>query len=125
MTLGKIGLAASLVAALACPAAADPAALKFSTTMPAIDPVVKDGVLPMLAAVEKESGGTLSFQSFTGGQLTPNPTKQYDAMASGLDDITIIVASYVPRDLPELVAVRPARRGPQRRRGGVRRLEDV
>jgi TRAP-type C4-dicarboxylate transport system substrate-binding protein len=91
----------ALVVILAHAASSAPQTLKFSTTMPAVDPVVKDGVMPFLAAVEQDSAGTVKFQSFAGGQLTPNPTKQYDAMESGLDDITIIVAAYIPQVFPD------------------------
>jgi TRAP-type transport system periplasmic protein len=93
--------AAAAAFALAQAARADPVTLKFSTTMPSVDPIIRDGVLPFLAAVEKESGGTVKIVSFTGGQLTPNPAKQLDAMLNGIDDITIIVASYIPQALPD------------------------
>lgn len=102
MMVARTGLAAlAIVAAFAFRAAADPVTIKFSTTMPAIDPVIKDGVLPFLASVEKASDGTVKFQSFTGGQLTPNPAKQLDAMSSGIDDVTIIVSTYIPQVFPD------------------------
>jgi TRAP-type transport system periplasmic protein len=93
--------AAALAACLAGQAAAETTTLKFSTTMPPVDPAIKEGVLPLLDAIAKDSGGTIKFQSFTGGQLTANPMKLMDAMTSGLDDVTIIIASYVPQLFPD------------------------
>ena len=101
MTAWRCALIAVCLALAHGAAVAEPTLLKFSTTMPNVDPIIRDGVIPYLAAVEKASGGTLKIESFTGGQLTPNPAKQLDAMTSGLDDITIIVASYIPQTLPD------------------------
>jgi len=100
MRLARLALLL-VCAVLAHGAAAEPTTLKFSTTMPSVDPIIRDGVIPYLAAIEKESAGTLKIETFTGGQLTPNPAKQLDALANGLDDITIIVAAYIPQTLPD------------------------
>jgi TRAP-type C4-dicarboxylate transport system substrate-binding protein len=75
--------------------------LKFSTTLPRIGPAADNGTIPWLRAVERDSGGEIKFQEFWGGQLIQNPTKEYDALVNGVNDVTIIVTSFVQQQFPD------------------------
>ena len=75
--------------------------LKFATTLPKLGPAADGGTIPWLRAVERDSGGEIKFQEFWGGQLIPNPTKEYEALINGVSDVTIIVTSFVQQQFPD------------------------
>ena len=75
--------------------------LKFSTTLPKLGPSADNGMIPWLRAVERDSGGEIRFEEFWGGQLIQNPAKEYDALVNGVNDVTIIVTSFVQQQFPD------------------------
>lgn len=93
-------LAAGFVFAAAQAASAE-TVLKFSTTLPKLGPSADNGMIPWMRAVERDSGGEIRFEEFWGGQLIQNPTKEYDALVNGVNDMTIIVTSFVQQQFPD------------------------
>lgn len=75
--------------------------LKFATALPRFGPAGDAGLIPWMRAVERDSGGDIKFEEFWGGQLIPNPTKEYDALANGVCDMTVVVTSFVQQQFPD------------------------
>jgi TRAP-type C4-dicarboxylate transport system substrate-binding protein len=94
-------LAAALLT-LAASAATAQTTIKFSTALPRFGPAGDDGLVPWMRAIEQESGGTVKFQEFWGGQLVPNPVKEYDALVNGICDMTVITTSFVGQQFPDM-----------------------
>ncbi|OGA12719.1 MAG: hypothetical protein A3H32_15880 [Betaproteobacteria bacterium RIFCSPLOWO2_02_FULL_63_19] len=51
--------------------------------------------------VEKDSGGTLVFKEFWGGQLIRSPRKQFEGMMNGIQDASPILPSYTAKLFPD------------------------
>lgn len=75
--------------------------LKFGSFIPAQADEVKDGIIPWMNEVEKDTDGELTFQQFFGGALSRSPLKQYELLENGIQDATIIVTSYVASIFPD------------------------
>ena len=87
--------------ALSRAAAADPVTVRFSTTLPIFAPVAAEVILPWFAAVERDSGGTLKFQTFWSGQLISNQPKEWDALMNGVFDLAALVPAFYVQALPD------------------------
>ncbi len=54
-----------------------------------------------MKAVEKDSGGTLAFKEYWGGQLIRSPGKQYEAVLNKIQDVSIILPSLTQKLFPD------------------------
>jgi TRAP-type C4-dicarboxylate transport system substrate-binding protein len=90
------------ILAFAAGAASAQTTIKFSTALPRFGPAGDDGLVPWMRAIEQESGGTVKFREFWGGQLVPNPVKEYDALVNGICDMTVITTSFVGQQFPDM-----------------------
>ena len=75
--------------------------LKAGSHTPPKAGIIKDGFVRWIRAVEKDSGGTLKFKEFWGGQLTRSPKKQYELLLNGIQDATYILPSYTQELFPD------------------------
>jgi len=80
---------------------AQPVTLKIGNHTPQKSSHIRVGILPWVRAVEKDSGGTLKFQEFWGGQLSRSPAKQYELLMNGIQDVTIVLPSYTQELFPD------------------------
>lgn len=96
-------LAALLLAllGLARAAAADPAVVRFSTTLPPFAPVATDELVPWFKAVEDDSAGTIKFQLFWSGQLVSNQPREWDSLMAGVFDLAALVPAFYVQALPD------------------------
>ncbi len=90
-----------LLAAVAWHAAAEPVTIRFSTTLPTFAPVATQVIVPWFEDVEADSGGTIKFQQFWGGQLVPNQPKEFDALMNGVFDVGALVPAFYVQALPD------------------------
>jgi TRAP-type C4-dicarboxylate transport system substrate-binding protein len=97
-----VGAAAIAIACLTGPAAgADPIVIKYGTHAPPGGTTTVEGIIPWMRAIERESGETVKFQEFWGGQLIRTPEKQYEAMLNGIQDASAIVTSATEKLFPD------------------------
>jgi TRAP-type C4-dicarboxylate transport system substrate-binding protein len=82
-------------------ALAQTATIKIGSHTPPKSGHISKGVAPWCRAVEKDSGGTLKFKEFWGGQLTRSPRKQYELLMNGIQDATIVLPSYTQELFPD------------------------
>ncbi|HXQ52904.1 MAG TPA: TRAP transporter substrate-binding protein DctP [Stellaceae bacterium] len=97
----RAALVLAVVLALARGAAADPVTVRFSTTLPLFAPVAKDVLIPWFKEVESDSGGTIAFQQFWGGQLVANQPREWDALMNHVFDIGALVPAFYLQALPD------------------------
>lgn len=74
-------------------------ALKLSFIGPESHPLGTYGVQPFIEAVEKESDGTISIDSFPNGQVA-GVGEQVDALSSDIIDMSLIVFPYASESFP-------------------------
>lgn len=82
-------------------AQAQMAELKIGSHTPPKSSTLRLGVIPIIRQMEKDSGGTLKFKEFWGGQLTRSPRKQFEAMMNGLQDASPVLPSYTQKLFPD------------------------
>lgn len=97
--MSRVAAAFAFFLALALPAAAAPATLRFATTFSEQGPSVY--LAEWMKKVTADSGGRLQFQQFWDGQLVPNPAKEYDALVNGIDDATVVITPFVQAQFPD------------------------
>lgn len=56
---------------------------------------------PWLAAIKPELGDEVEFQTYWGGTLGRNPTKQYDLVLDGIADVAYFLPGYTPGRFPD------------------------
>lgn len=98
-------IAAALSLALAAQPAMSQDILKFGGVLPPRNPIVTKGVQVWMRAIEKNSGGAVTFHEFWGGQLVRSPAKQVEAILNGIQDASFISSAYTPQRFPEVPAV--------------------
>ncbi len=81
--------------------AAAQTSLTFGSTLPLFGAGMTDIVVPWMRAIEGDSGGTVKFKEFYGGQLIQNPAKEYDAVINGITDATILVTPFTQQVFPD------------------------
>lgn len=99
-----IPLAAGFATALcvANTAVAQTTTLKFITLVPGTDRSVTEVIQPWMRAVERDSGGTIKFQGFFGGQLVQSLAKEFEAVMSGVADTGYIISSITYSLFPDM-----------------------
>ena len=93
-----------LAAALLCTpafASAQPVKLKFATFSPDTERLYNTVKKPWVAAVNKESGGTLEIELYPGGALGRAPQQQAQMVLDGVTDIGFIVPPFTPGRFPD------------------------
>ena len=80
---------------------AETVTLKIGSHTPGKSNHIRNGLIPWCRAVEKDSGGTLKFQEFWGGQLSRSPAKQYELLINGIQDATTVLPSYTQELFPD------------------------
>ena len=80
---------------------AETVTIKIGSHTPPKSSHVSQGLVPWCRAVEKDSGGTVKFQEFWGGQLSRSPVKQYEIMMNGIQDATPVLPSYTQELFPD------------------------
>ena len=89
--------AATAIAALAAAAGAQgQEKLKFAVFTPDAELTHQIVMKPFVAAVNKDSGGTLQIETFPNGALGRNPGLQTKMLQDGVADIAWVIPSYTP-----------------------------
>ena len=90
-------LAATAFAAFAAaPAAQAQEKIKFAVFTPDSEMTHQVVMKPFVAAVNKDSGGTIEIQTFPNGALGRNPGLQTKMLLDGVADIAWVIPSYTP-----------------------------
>lgn len=98
----RIFLAApALVALTTLPAAADPIELRYATSQPSINSTFKRSILPFVERVAKDSGGTITIQTFPGNQLA-NAKTSISSLRDGTADAGFVIPIFVPSEIKTL-----------------------
>jgi TRAP-type C4-dicarboxylate transport system substrate-binding protein len=74
--------------------------LKFGTHLPPKS-VMSKVMIDWMKTVENDAAGTLKFQTFFGGALTRDASKQYELMMNGIQDASIVLPSYIEELFPD------------------------
>jgi len=82
--------------ALAAPAAAQPAKVKFAVFTPDKEQTFITVMRPFAEAVNKDAGGAIEIETFPNGALGRSPLQQAQMVLDGVSDIGWIIASYTP-----------------------------
>jgi len=82
-------------------ASAEPSVIKIGSHTPPKASHIRVILQPWMKRIEKESGGTVKFQEFWGGQLIRQPNKQYEGMINGIQDSTPVLPSYTEALFPD------------------------
>jgi TRAP-type C4-dicarboxylate transport system substrate-binding protein len=94
-----IAVAASLGTGSA--AANEPFIIKIGSFTPPRAEFLVDITIPWLRKVEQDSGNTIKFQEYWGGQLIRAPDKQFEGMMNGIQDASQILPSYTQALFPQ------------------------
>ncbi len=92
---------AALSLALAAPAAVAQTTLKFASLSPANSRFNQEILAPMIAKLEKDSGGELKIEFFPGGTLGRAPDAQLRLVKTGVADIAWVIPYYTPGEFPD------------------------
>ncbi len=93
-------LAAALLAAFACTAAAQDVTLKMHTFMSPQSNVWVNMLTPWMEKVTKESSGRIKFQTFPLMQLGGTPPQLYDQVKDGVADVVWTLPGYTAGRFP-------------------------
>ena len=96
-----LAASAAFVALAGGALAAEPAVVKIGSFTPPKAAFLNDITIPWLRKIEKDSNGTVKFQEFWGGQLIRAPSKQYEGMLNGIQDMTQVLPSYTQALFPD------------------------
>lgn len=77
---------------------------RFATGLPPGNPVVKDGAVPFIKRIEKDTGGALTYRVFSGGSLL-GMKNIVTGLRDGVADIGQIVFGYFPAEFPHSALV--------------------
>ena len=97
--LSAIAVAAALGTGPA--AAADPFVVKIGSFTPPRSTFLLEITIPWLRKIEQDSGNTIKFQEYWGGQLIRAPAKQFEGMMNGIQDAAQILPSYTQALFPQ------------------------
>lgn len=98
-TFSAIAVAASLGTGPA--AANEPFVVKIGSFTPPRSAFLIEITIPWLRKIEQDSGNTIKFQEYWGGQLIRAPDKQFEGMMNGIQDAAQILPSYTQALFPQ------------------------